>query len=183
VKLENYRLLQVASDSPFPPNYGGRVDPWRRLQTLSELGCRVDLLITLKRWTDAVRPERVREHCDDLLKLDRQLGLQSLAPGTPYQWASRRALSRTPVRNDANFLIPGCFPAGIMIASITLAFQAMYRAMAEGPSSFRYLVAVSFWFVPVYAVISGAAPAAVYGILQACQIAAARLIFLKRASG
>ena len=93
MKQESCRILHVANDYPFPPNHGGRVDIWRRLQSLTELGCHVDLLVTVKHRADIVQPEYVRTQCNDLLTVDRQLGWRSVNLGTPYQWASRRKLS------------------------------------------------------------------------------------------
>ncbi|NEQ52232.1 MAG: glycosyltransferase family 4 protein [Leptolyngbya sp. SIO3F4] len=47
------KITVVALESPFPPIHGGRVDIWRRLQVLSELGVSIQLIYWAKAKLDS----------------------------------------------------------------------------------------------------------------------------------
>jgi len=88
------RVLHVMNDFPFPPNHGGRLDVWGRLQALGELGCEVDALVTVKALPDAAAVGEVSRRVRSLQIIRRAPNVTGVFSRRPIQIETRRALSQ-----------------------------------------------------------------------------------------
>lgn len=92
-KVKNrFRVLMVAGDFVWPPNHGGRVDMWERLNALKGLGCHVDLLFTAYARPLPEELQVVQKVAEEIHFVQRRKGLRSHVSALPYQLQSRREL-------------------------------------------------------------------------------------------
>ncbi len=88
------KFLIVSPDFPYPPNHGGRVDIWVRLQTFTQMGFTVDLLVTSKILPNPVELAVVQKIVRNLWVLKRQNKWWHLLSHAPLQTVSRSELAK-----------------------------------------------------------------------------------------
>lgn len=94
------KLLIVAPDFPYPPNHGGRVDIWIRLQTFIRMGFTVDLLVTSKISPTSTELGVVKKIVRNLWFLKRRNKWWHLLSNAPLQTVSRSELARTSLSEE-----------------------------------------------------------------------------------
>lgn len=88
------KVLHVMNDFPYPPNHGGRVDMWGRLQSLVKLGFDVHAVVTLKMRPTEEEIGYVRKLVGRLDLIDRSPNWKGILGALPVQVASRQGLAR-----------------------------------------------------------------------------------------
>jgi glycosyltransferase involved in cell wall biosynthesis len=86
------RILLVANDFPYPLNHGAAIDMWWHIQTLKNLGFRVDVVVTVKAMPPGEDIQALKAEVDQLFIVQRQRGFKSAAAILPFQVKSRTAL-------------------------------------------------------------------------------------------
>ena len=90
---KSLKALHVMNDFPYPPNHGGRVDIWGRLQCLLELGFDVHAVVTLKMRPSDIEISHVRKMVSRLDLIDRSPNWKGIISSFPVQVASRSGLA------------------------------------------------------------------------------------------
>lgn len=91
------KLLIVSPDFPYPPNHGGRVDIWVRLQTFVRMGYTVDLLATSKIVPRESEMSVVKKAVRNFWLLERRNRPWHLLSAKPLQAVSRSSLATVPL--------------------------------------------------------------------------------------
>jgi len=86
------RILLVANDFPYPLNHGAAIDMWWHIQTLKNLGFRVDIVATVKAMPPEEDIQTLKAQVDQLFIVQRQRGFKSAAAALPFQVQSRADL-------------------------------------------------------------------------------------------
>jgi polysaccharide biosynthesis protein PslH len=86
------RILLVANDFPYPLNHGAAIDMWWHIQTLRNLGFRVDVAATVKAMPPEEHIQALNAEVDQLFIVQRHRGFKSAAAALPFQVKSRTAL-------------------------------------------------------------------------------------------
>jgi polysaccharide biosynthesis protein PslH len=86
------RILVVSNDFPYPPNNGGALDTWGRIQTLKKLGYSVDLVATVRAAPSRENIEAAKQEVDQLFIVERERGLKAALSWQPFQLRSRAGL-------------------------------------------------------------------------------------------
>jgi glycosyltransferase involved in cell wall biosynthesis len=99
------RVLIVAHDFPFPPNYGGRVDMWSRIKLLHRMGVQVDVVASLKDLPSEQQAQEVQRYVRSLTLVKRDMGLMKLLSREPFSARSRRSLRNIPLSESYSAVI------------------------------------------------------------------------------
>jgi polysaccharide biosynthesis protein PslH len=94
------KILVVSPDFPYPPNHGGRVDIWVRLQVLERMGITVDLLATSKFSPTTIELETVQKVVRNVWVLKRRSQWWHLLSYAPLQAVSRYELTKVKLNED-----------------------------------------------------------------------------------
>lgn len=95
------KALVVTGEFPYPPDHGGRVDIWRRVQVLAGLGFSVELLATVFRPPESAELAAVRSVVDDVILVSRRHNLTGVFSRAPGQVSTRGWLRQ--VRLNASY--------------------------------------------------------------------------------
>lgn len=90
-------ILHVASDFPYPPLHGGRVDIWGRVCALAELGHRIHLVATIRGRPGPGEISVVQKRVARLDLVERGSNLAGLLSSLPLQVSTRRGLRSVPL--------------------------------------------------------------------------------------
>lgn len=99
------RILVAAPDFPYPPNHGGRVDIWKRLKNLKDLGYVVDLVATVKSFPPQEDLDYVKNVLDDVFIVHRGGGIMGLFGLRPHQVLNRKELTKVAFKGEYEHLI------------------------------------------------------------------------------
>lgn len=99
------KILLVCSDFPYPPNHGLRVDTWGRIKALSELGCKLHLVVCGKQQPDDADIKAVRNYVEEIVLCPRKSKLADALRVTPMQAQSRAELGRIPLADDYDYVL------------------------------------------------------------------------------
>jgi glycosyltransferase involved in cell wall biosynthesis len=102
---EMERLLIVAPDFPFPPNYGGRVDMWCRIQLLHRMGIPVDLIASVKEIPSEQQVQEVQRYVSSLTLVEREMAPVKLLSFEPFSVRSRYNLRNIPLSESYSAVI------------------------------------------------------------------------------
>ena len=69
-------ILLVANDFPYPLNHGAAIDMWWHIQTLKNLGFRVDVVVTVKAMPSGEDIQTLKAEVDQLFIVQRQRGFK-----------------------------------------------------------------------------------------------------------
>lgn len=86
------KALVVTGEFPYPPDHGGRVDIWRRVQVLAALGFSVEVLATVFRPPESADLIAVRSVVDDVTLVPRRHNLTGVFSRVPVQVSTRSGL-------------------------------------------------------------------------------------------
>ncbi|MFD1188928.1 hypothetical protein, partial [Pontibacter rugosus] len=98
-------ILVVSPSFPYPSDYGGGVDIWRRIKSLVKLGYKVDLLATVKSQPVKEDIEYVKGILNDVLFVERENKAVYLLSKTPLQVKSRAKLRDISLSNAYDITI------------------------------------------------------------------------------
>lgn len=90
-------ILHVASDFPYPPHHGARVDIWGRICALAELGHNLHLIATVR---STPRPEYINMVMRKVSRLDivqRASAVRGILTNCPLQVVTRQELRTVPL--------------------------------------------------------------------------------------
>lgn len=90
-------ILHVASDFPYPPHHGGRVDIWGRVRALADLGHRIHLVATVRNRPSPDELSVVQGRVAQLDLIERRSNLAGLLSSLPLQVSTRRGLRSVPL--------------------------------------------------------------------------------------
>ena len=99
------RILVVAPDFPYPPNHGGRVDVWKRILTLKNLGYNIDLLVTIKEPPSKEDIDVVKNTVDNLIIVNRHKMTKGLFSLRPHQVENRSAFISAKLPNSYDYAL------------------------------------------------------------------------------
>lgn len=100
---KHIKILVVAPEYPYPANDGGKVDVFRRLQTLYKIGYEVDFLYTSKARISNYHP--ISEYCDEIYYTPKILNLKYLFSMIPFQVLSRKSLKNIQISKDYDWIL------------------------------------------------------------------------------
>ncbi|KIM02624.1 MAG: hypothetical protein KN64_14640 [Sulfurovum sp. AS07-7] len=83
------KILIIASDFPYPPNHGGRVDVFERIKVLKSLDYQVSLVSTIKTQPNKDEMSYMENFIEDNLLIKRRQSIFDLFSCKPYQVTSR----------------------------------------------------------------------------------------------
>ncbi|MDD2325482.1 MAG: glycosyltransferase family 4 protein [Alphaproteobacteria bacterium] len=113
-------ILVVAPDFPFPPNHGGRVDVWSRLNLLKKMGFTIDLMASVKEPPLKEDISIVKGIVDNLFVLSRGWALSGMFGINPNQVANRSAFSRHKLEANYDIVLIEGSPCGAVLQNSTL---------------------------------------------------------------
>ncbi|MCC9166593.1 glycosyltransferase [Pontibacter harenae] len=93
------KILIVSPSFPYPANYGGGVDIWRRIISLVKMGNKVDLIATVKDLPNKEDLDYVKNFVDKVYLISRENKIIDLFSMFPLQVKSRQKLKEL-VLND-----------------------------------------------------------------------------------
>ncbi len=99
------RILVVAPDFPYPPNHGGRVDVWKRILALKDLGYKIDLLVTIKETPSNADITVVEGVTDNVIIVNRHKMTKGLLSIRPHQVENRNAFISAKLPNSYDFVL------------------------------------------------------------------------------
>jgi polysaccharide biosynthesis protein PslH len=92
-------------DFPFPPNYGGRLDMWRRIQLLHRMGISVDVVASIKEAPNQEQEQEVRRWVHNLKLVKREMGATKLLSFQPFSVLTRSNLQNVPLSESYSAVI------------------------------------------------------------------------------
>src|SRR5690606_15682001 len=108
--MQETALHIIASDVPYPPNYGGAVDMFYKLKFLKEAGVKIHLHCFAYG-----RPEQkeLNKYCATVAYYPRKMGLAGISLSLPYMMYSRRSddLLKDLQKTEAPILFEGVHTA------------------------------------------------------------------------
>lgn len=90
--MEGKKVLIVAPNFPYPSDYGGAVDIWRRIISLANLGYKVDLVATVKESPKKADISYVKRFVNKIHLVNRENKIIDLFSLYPLQVKSRKKL-------------------------------------------------------------------------------------------
>jgi polysaccharide biosynthesis protein PslH len=99
------RILFVANDFPYPLNHGAAIDMWSHIQTLKNLGFRIDVVATVKSMPPDQDIQALKAEVDQVFIVQRRRGLKSAATSLPFQIKSRAALRTVALSNEYKVVV------------------------------------------------------------------------------
>lgn len=99
------RILVVAPDFPYPPNHGGRVDVWKRILALKDLGYKIDLLVTIKEPPSKEDIDIVKNTVDNIIIVNRHKMTKGLFSLRPHQVENRSAFISAKLPNSYDYAL------------------------------------------------------------------------------
>jgi glycosyltransferase involved in cell wall biosynthesis len=88
------KALVVTNEFPFPPNHGGRVDIWRRVETLAGMGFQVDLLATVFAAPESTDVLAAKKVLNQVILVPRQRNAIGIFSQVPVQVRTRYSLRK-----------------------------------------------------------------------------------------
>jgi glycosyltransferase involved in cell wall biosynthesis len=105
VRFSDTKVLIVASDFPYPPNHGGRVDVWWRIRLLHKMGFTLDLVATVKEDPLPEDVTQVHNFVRNIQICHRRRRLTDALAITPWQVKSRDRLREIPLRDTYDIVL------------------------------------------------------------------------------
>lgn len=103
----NKSIQIVAFDNPYPPDYGGVIDVYYKIEALHALGVKVNLHLFNYGKRNTIEP--LNKICESVFQYDRNMGLGALVSSTPFIVKSREnnKLLNNLSKNPAPILFEG----------------------------------------------------------------------------
>ncbi|MCM0758040.1 glycosyltransferase [Sporomusa sphaeroides DSM 2875] len=140
MSFQNKRMLIVASDFPFPPVHGGRVDVFARLKTLYHMGFVIDLIATVKYLPSEEHIREVNQYVKNIHIVHRANRLIDMFSVIPLQIKSRCGLKDISLEQEYDFvLLEGQYTSLILDNSTLRAQHFLLRIHNDEPAYFKQL--------------------------------------------
>lgn len=116
----NKKILVVAPDYPYPPNHGGRVDVWKRMLVLKQLGYDLDLLVSVKEMPSPADAMKVSEVAGNIITVRRDGTWRSLAGWLPHQVMDRIGFSKVALTDHYDYVLIEGSPCEMVLKNPSL---------------------------------------------------------------
>jgi polysaccharide biosynthesis protein PslH len=157
-------LLWICQDIPYPCNYGGRLDTWKRIQELLSMGFEIDLVATVKNDSDSLIFEEVTNQFSSVTLVKRQLKPSLVFSWLPYQIVTRNSLRKLSYQNksyaavilESEFVIPASWSSSFPSCPVFLrvhndetafAINVAFSTNSLKVKIFHFLEAFKFFLV------------------------------------
>ncbi|NBA98230.1 glycosyltransferase family 4 protein [Pseudomonas sp. R5(2019)] len=129
-------ILIVSPDFPYPPNHGGRVDIWKRIELLHSQGHALELIATTNSTISETDLNHVKRYVKNTIIVRRETSIWKLLTPFPYQVLSRENLSKTTISKSYDCVILESESVSPIIKSIRGKTKALFLRIHNNETAY-----------------------------------------------